>query len=264
VDTIEDRFRKAISRLTQKEPAVVVEPIDQDESGEEVEESTYHPDKSVAKLASTTYINFFQHPDAHPLVLDLILLQKYGPEWMLWEPETLRWRIPQDFKTSDVSDLNMEKIQAVKTLHFSDAPWQDWEVFLPCCMAVNGLFPDFEVLQAPSVQQCMVAIDIFNKIRQDVPWSEELKVFLGVAWRHEGMFCPTEPAGFVEVDMSDLAVDIDCEALKDRWVEVRKSGSAPTKETVEDEQLRRMLAAHEYLNANRDLFEQQVGQVLNV
>lgn len=239
---------------------------DFEDSGSEIEDDpglterveTTEEDNKPAKISSVqpTVINLFQHPDAHPLVLDIILLRKYGPEWMMWEPETLVWRIPQDFRTTDVSDLNLEKIQAVKTLHFTDSPWQDWEAFLPCCMAVNGIFPDFDVLQAPTVAQVLIAVDIFNKVRQDVPWSEELKVFLGCVWRHEAQFCPIAPAEFVEVDKS--GTDIDCATIMTMWPEVRQSGHAPEEGTANAEQLRRMLEAHKFLADSRKVFERQL------
>ena len=65
-----------------------------DEAVTEIEEEAEYEDDRVVmdverapKLPTT--INLFQHPDAHPFVLDLALLRKYGPEWMQWEPDTL-------------------------------------------------------------------------------------------------------------------------------------------------------------------------------
>lgn len=223
---------------------------------------TTEEDNAPAKIASPTPINLFQHPDSHPLVLDIILLRQYGPEWFLWDPETLAWRIPHDFRTTDVSDLNMEKIQAIKTLHFSDAPWEEWEAFLPCCAAVNGLFPDFEIIHPPTVSQVLIAIDIFNKVRQDVSWSEELKVFLGVVWRHESTFCPTEPASFVEVDKE--GTDVNCDTIMTMWPKVRQEDRAPAEETVDAEQLRRMLDAHRNLTESRRTFEVQLERVFGI
>lgn len=217
-------------------------------------------EKVAAPAALTTHINLFQHPDSHPVVLDILLLQKYGPEWMLWEPETLQVRIPQDFRTQEVSDLNMNKIQAMVALHSVDSPWTQWEVFLWCTMATNGLFPDFEMMQVPNVAQCLVAIDIFNTVREDVKWSDEVKVYLGTVWRHEGMFCPTDPADFVTVDKT--GTDIDCAKIMELWPEVRKTGVAPTEDTANAEQLRRMLEAHLCLKEAREVYAQQLRLVL--
>jgi hypothetical protein len=233
---------------------------DDSEDGEIVETTEEDAEKVGEALPPPPHINLFQHPDSHPGVLDILLLQKYGPEWMLWEAETLALRIPQDFHTQEVSDLNMSKIQAMKTLHAVDTPWTQWEVFVWCCMPVNNLFPDFEVMQVPTAAQCLVAIDTFNLVRQDTAWSDELKVYLATVWRHEGMFCPTDPADFFEVDKE--GTDVDCPEIMERWPGVRKSGTAPSGESVTDEQLRRMLDAHHYLKENRDLFERQLRTVL--
>lgn len=264
---LEIRFREALLKIAARTETISTvsssAPLPEEDDEEEVIETTEsdEDEKRAAGSASPPpHINFFQHPDSHPAVLDILLLQKYGPEWMVWEPETLQLRIPADFKTQGVSDLSMSKIQAMKTLHFIDTPWKQWEVFIWCCMPLNGLFPDFEVMQVPTVAQCLVAIDIFNLVRQDVAWSDELKVYLGTVWRHEGMFCSLDPADFITIDRE--GVDVDCSKISERWAEVRRIGVAPTEDTAEAEQLRRMLEAHEYLKENRALFERQMQAVI--
>lgn len=262
---IENRFLNAFAGLTNRSETIskVAESLpsltDQDEDVIETTESD-DTEKLAVGVDPPPHINVFQHPDSHPAVLDILLLQKYGPEWMAWEPETLQIRIPQDFRTQDVSDLNLGKIQAMKTLHFVDTPWKRWEVFTWCAMPLNGLFPDFEMMQVPTAAQCLVAIDIFNVTRQDVRWSDELKVYLATVWKHDGMFCPIDPADFIEVDKSGTT--IECSKIMEMWPNVRKTGTAPSEDTANAEQLRRMLDAHQYLKESRDLFERQLRTVL--
>lgn len=218
---------------------------------------------AVGRASPVTAVNLFQHPDAHPIMLDLVLLRKYGPEWMEWEPETLAWRIPQDFRTQDISDLNMHKVQAIKTLHFIDTFWNQWEVFVWCCMALNGVPPDFKVMQVPTVAQSMVAVDIANRVRQDVKFSEEINDFLEQVHMFDGVLCPIEPLEWVTMDeIEDYPVN--CEEILAKWPEVRKSGKASTAETVTDEQLRRMLEVREYLEENRAELRAQLPLVIHV
>jgi hypothetical protein len=215
------------------------------------------------KPSPVTAKNIFQHPDTHPIMLDLILLREYGPEWMTWEPETLEWRIPQDFGGQNISDANMHKVQALKTLHFNDNFWEEWEVFVWCCMAFNGVPPDFEVMQVPTVAQAMVAVDVANRVRQDVEFSEELNDFLEQVHMFNGTFCPIEPLEWVTMDdVEDYPVD--CEEVKELWPEVRKSGKAPTGDTVTDEQLRRMLDVREYLEESRAALRAQLPLTTHV
>lgn len=201
--------------------------------------------------------NIFRHPDAHPLVLDLLLIDKYKEEWLGWEHETLEHRIPRDFGVDRVSDLNVSKIQAMKTLHLVDSFWQRWEVFVWVAMPLNARFPDFHVMQVPTVFQCMVAVDIANRVRDDMEWDDEIKHYLEVVHRHDGILLPQSPLSFVEVDTAGLPVDMG--DVIERWPRVRASRKAPTGETPEDEQLRRMLEIYEGIELKRAQLRQQLG-----
>jgi len=54
---------------------------------------------------------------------------------------------------------------------------------------------------------------------------------------------------------------MNCEDIKRRWIDVRRSGKAPTGMTDEDEQLRRMLAVYEHLTESRLRLRQQLPLV---
>lgn len=204
-----------------------------------------------------TTINLFQHPDAHPFVLDLALLRKYGPEWMQWEPETLEGRITLDFNTRNLSQLNFDKLQAVKCLHLVDLFWDSWTVFSPCVQALSGLPADFRVMQALTVPQILIAADIAAKIRADMEYSLEVKTYMEVCHLHDGMTCPIAPLDkIIDPDLSEY--DVDCAAVKDQWDAVRASGKAPPSDTVEGEQLRRMLEAHQILEESRKQLQDQL------
>jgi hypothetical protein len=276
--TPEDRFLRALQSLSTGSPKTVSEVIeDHDPDGysepgfdnseptqglETTEEDDGEDIREKSASPSLTSINLFQHPDSHPIVLDLALLKEYGPEWLTWEAEVVAWRVPQDFRTTHVSDLNMEKIQAVKTLHMVNDPWREWQIFLWTCMAVNGIFPDFDYMQVPTAAQTMVAISIFGKVRQDVQWSDEVKNYLGVVWRQDGVLCTIPPADFFEIpDTEDLIVN--CSDVRGRWTEVRQSGKAPTADTPEEEQLRRLLLLHDQLREDRERLDQQLSLALH-
>jgi hypothetical protein len=231
------------------------------------EEAGGDDERSVAVAADddgpVTAQNFFQHPDTHPVLLDLVLLRKYGPEWMVWEHEVVEVRARADFKVSDVSDINMHKIQAMKTLHFIDTFWEEWHVFAWCCMAFNGVAPDFKVMQVPTVSQCMVAVDIANRVRQDVKFSAELNDYLEQVHMHDGIFVPIEPLEWVTMDdVEDYPVDI--EEIQRRWPDVRKEGKQLPSTTVENEQLNRMLDVREYLEDSRAALRAQLPLVIHV
>lgn len=212
------------------------------------------PEK-VAESSSVTAANIWRHPDAHPIALDMLMLRQYGPEWLGWEPETLGVLIPEDFKTETLSDLNLSKLQACKVLHLVDSFWHHWEVFLACLMPFNNEFPDFHVLQVPTVAQCLVACDVANRIRDDVAWSEEVRVFIAQVYHHDGIYAPMPPADFVSLTVPEV---IDEKKVVERWPEVRASGRPPAGTSHEDEQLRRLLIANTFLEESRTRLNQQL------
>ncbi len=207
-----------------------------------------------------TLSNFFRHPEAHPIVLDLWLSNKFGPEWLDWEPETIEAQVEAMCKC-DLSSLNLSKIHALKSLHLVDSFWERWEVFVWCAMPFNDLYPDFEIMQVPTVPQCMIAVDIADQVRDDVEWSEEVKRFLEVVHRHDGIMVPQAPLDFVTVDTEGFPLEPG--VIQSRWPEVRKSGRAPGCDTSNDCQLTRMLESYQFMQEYRDRLQRQLRTVLH-
>jgi hypothetical protein len=214
-----------------------------------------HTTEATAPPATVTAQNLWRHPDAHPIVLDLLVLRQYGPAWLGWESETLSLLIPQDFNTPTLSDLNLAKLQACKTLHLVDSFWERWEVFTPCAMAFNSEFPDFEMMQVPTLAQCLVAADVASRIRIDSGWSTEMKAYFKTVYQHDGIFFPLPPLGFITLEHPD---GVDEKEIARRWAEVRASGQAPLGATPIDEQLRRLLTVHGFLEESRARLQQQL------
>jgi len=216
--------------------------------------------KTTTVVAKVVSDNLFLMPDAHPFVLDVALLHKYGVDWMGWEPSVLEMKIAHDFRIDDLSQLTIDKIQAVKTLHLVDTFWSSWLVFVPCSMALSGVHAEFRVLTAPTVPQAMIAVDIAAKIRSDIQYGLEVRTFLEVVYLHDGIVCPTEPmTDIVHVDASRY--DIDTAGIKAKWEEVRKANKAPEGLTPENVQLQRMLEAHNILEENRKQMHAQLPLV---
>jgi hypothetical protein len=213
-------------------------------------------EKLAAPSAAVTAANIWRHPDAHPIALDALMVRRYGGDWLGWEPETLQIRVPEDFKVSELSDLNLAKLQACRTLHLVDSFWHRWEVLLACLMPFNSELPDFTTMQVPTVAQCLVAVDCANRIREESDWSEEVKAYLTVVYRSDEMYILLPPVDFITLDVPE---GLDSKALAERWPAVRSSGHAPTGQNAIDEQLRRALSATEFLEESRSRLRQQLG-----
>lgn len=240
---------KKLASIPREDPTAIIEDVSPKED---------HGEKpvSVAGTSSVTAQNLFRHPDVHPLVLDLFLLRRYGHTWLEWEPESLEVILPVDLHSS-VSDVNFAKINACKALHLVDTFWQRWEVFVWCTMALNGVPPDFHVMQVPTFAQCLVSVDIANRIREDVPFSDEVTHFMRAALQHDGLLLPQSPIKVPPIEVEG----VDLKKLGDRWEEARAQGKAPAADTLEDEQLRRMLIINEFLEESRTRLRHQLELV---
>lgn len=249
----EAAFLDALNKIgTRKEEDAVLE---KDADGERVTATV-----STRAASAVSIRNLFKHPEAHAIVLDSVLLDRYGPEWLLWEPETLQVTVQADFGHT-LSDLNLSKLQACKTLHLVDTFWENWEVFLWCCMPLNDEFPDFEVLQVPTVAQCAVAVDVAGRIRKDTPWSKEVKTFWSVVYRHEGLFVPIAPLDDVGLEVPE---GLDVSLVRKKFEEAKRTRIHPPVRAPEDGQVLRLLVVHEYLEENSARVEAQLKAVSRV
>ena len=253
-----ERILQALQRAEEERQEDLEDYGDTTEELETVDASEEKPSKDLPEVVSrVTAKTLFSHPDAHPLVLDLALLAKFGPEWFLWEPETVQAAITEEL--GPLSDLNLAKVMAVRTLHLTSDFWKEWHVFVWCAMPLNDTFPDFDVMQVPSAAQVTVAAYIAGRVRADLDYSAEMKKYLEVVHLHDGVFVPQAPLDFLEVAAADYPVNLD--DVKRRWPLVRTANRAPTGSTVEDEQLRRMLEIRHHLLESQSRLRAQLPLV---
>lgn len=144
--------------------------------------------------------NLFTHQDTHPLVLDFALLKTFGLEWLGWESVTVFQEIRRVFST-EISEHARSKIQAIKTLHVSNAPWNSWQVLEKVIQALNNNVPKWEVMQAPTLDQMFAAIDIMDMIERGT-FSEETKMYLAAAVLNEDVFFVPPPLDFFQAEVA--------------------------------------------------------------
>lgn len=149
----------------------------------------------MEKVAET---NILRHHDAHPLVLDLAVTKKLGPEWWLWEPETIRTALQRNFQAGP-TELNWNKLQAVRTVHVSPGlVFDEWECFLPVITALNNVIPDFNILQLPSPARLYAGVGMLRMLDPEENFSEEVKRFIAASLLHEGIFFAPGELSFVQ------------------------------------------------------------------
>jgi len=128
-----------------------------------------------------TLDNVLRHHDAHPLILDLIVTKRLGPEWWTWEPETIQQLLPKEFN-SGATEHNWNKLQAVRTVHVAPGlVFDEWECFLPVITALNNTIPDFNILQLPTPARLYAGVGMLKMLDPKEDFSEEVKRFVAAS-----------------------------------------------------------------------------------
>lgn len=128
----------------------------------------------------------FVHPDAHPLLLNLLLLREMGADYLAWEPETI-WAEIQSTWGTTVSDVNKQKIQAVRACYVSDSPYEDWQAYEKVTAGLFGVVPRKTEMQRPSPGRALVALDVLGHIREDKRLSPEVVKYCAAVLIDHGM-----------------------------------------------------------------------------
>ena len=295
--THEDRFIGAL----RKEAAQELPPPEEEDAQSPVSVETTEPEEPKPAAgkggsAPLTPRNVFEHHDSHPLLLDMLLIRKFGPLWLDWEPETIWTEIKDDFKQATISVHNRNKIQAVKLCHLLDTPWTAWEQFVVVCQSLNNNVPNFRTLQKPTIAQVMSAVDIMDRIRE-AKFSEEVLKFISACFLDEGVVYLPPPVDEAQqwasepryrckrcgkIDRDDdndicdscgasskhlvKALERDYRPVKARYDEcVRLGDDRPElQETPEDVQTARLLVARDYVLSRREQLRQQVRVMRDV
>lgn len=143
-----------------------------------------------------TQRSVFSHPDAHPFVLDLVLLKHFDLEWLEWLPDTLFKEIELTFGTS-IAEVNRLKILATQNLHVTDSFWDQWEVFEKVIASLNGIIPRVGFIQPPDLGLLMAGVDMANEVRKET-FSEEVSRYCAGVFLYENVHYAPEPLSFCQ------------------------------------------------------------------
>jgi len=155
-------------------------------------------------------LRFFSYHDAHPVAMCMALLEKFGPDWFLWEGDTLRREIIETFKASSISEHNWQKLQAVRTLATTGGYWVEWEIFEKVIQALNNNIPRFDIGQRCTIPQLMAGVDMANQIR-DETYSDEVLRYIAACAIDSGVTYLPEPLDMAQTILSQPMYEcLDC------------------------------------------------------
>jgi len=115
-----------------------------------------------------------------------MLLREFGSEYLGWEPETCWLEIGRSWGTT-ISEVNRNKIQAIRTCHVSDSPYNRWEIFEKVVLGFVGLTPKFDIVQRPTPHRAALALDIMSQLREDAEISSEVYKYVAAVMLDYGL-----------------------------------------------------------------------------
>lgn len=145
---------------------------------------------------------YFNYHDAHPVTLMMALLEKFGPEWFDWEPETIRSEIAVTFNSPVIGEHSWQKIQAVKALTNTVGFWKEWHIFEKILQSLNNNVPRFDIAQRCTLAQLMAGVDIANTVRKE-EYEEEIQRYVAACAVDQGITYLPPPLDFAQEMLSE-------------------------------------------------------------
>jgi len=153
--------------------------------------------------------NIWRHPNAHPLVLSLLLLDKYGEEYLEWDAEVLRETMRKD--GIQLSNSVWAKIMAVQVLLTSPSPWRQWEVFHWVARGLAGKQPNIVYLELPELGHLAAMADTAKLIDPERKPTDDIDRFIAVAAKDAGVDYLPSPLSFAQRILDDRKITCkDC------------------------------------------------------
>ncbi len=102
-----------------------------------------------------------------------------------------------------LSREDFNKIMAIKTLYVTDAPWDEWEIFLTIMQTLNGLPINLECIYLTDnpLPYLYNAVEIMNTVRKQ-DFNEEISRFCAAIFLHENVHYAPEPLQFCQIYIS--------------------------------------------------------------
>lgn len=157
---------------------------------------------AAADITATpiTLEGIWRHYDAHPVALLLLCLDLYGTEFVEWLPDTVKLTLERDGRA--LSNANMTKLMATKTLLASPSPWRQWEVFHWVSRALAGHPPNFTYLEEPEIGHLVACANVMKILDPSRTTSVEVDKYVAAALRTEGIHFAPPPLDFAQRELA--------------------------------------------------------------
>jgi len=192
-------------------------------------------------------VNPMSDPDIDPIFLDMVLIKSFGKDWLNWDPETIRAEYGYVFRISPSRRL-MDKTLAVQTVHASEKPFTEWNVFAHTAAALTNHDVRFGDMPELSPAEAAYAAVTMQRIRRSNFSPEVISFWAGLCLNEHLIVPPialSQALPIMEKRIGRTHPELLPEMRKVQ--EFMKKNWAPTGEdNLVDEQIRRLRAMEAY------------------
>lgn len=157
--------------------------------------------------STVTAENIWRSPDAHPLVLATMVIDRYGEDAVNWMPITVQQTLEKDGIL--LSNSAYAKILATFVMIASPAPWRRWEVFHWVARGLAGQQPNIVYLETPEIGHMFVMADMMKLLDPKRETGVEVDKFVAAALKDDGIHFAPPPIDFAQRELDDR--QIQCE-----------------------------------------------------
>lgn len=154
---------------------------------------------------SSDPISILEDSEANPVKIFLTLNNKFGEEWVEWEPETILEMA--DREGVEVKHTNRDKIMALKVIQNTDAFWEDPRTFEKVVLAFNHRIVDWGHVQEPRLHEVVGAIELIERYLKSLDFTEKIQAYVTVVAIRDGYVMLPPALDFAKFLFSEQLID---------------------------------------------------------
>jgi len=155
--------------------------------------------------------NIYQNPDIDFVSLFKDLYSRWKEDFFFTEPETITQLLAREGIT--VHPKVQEKIEALKALIRNNLCYEKWHLFEKMVLVINGLTPNFFVMQVPKMREIYKAVKTMLAIK-DEKFSDEVAKYIACVAREQGYVYLPEELSFAQPYLDLLYSSLEEQQLK--------------------------------------------------
>jgi hypothetical protein len=167
-------------------------------------------------------INTVLNDDNMPAIyIYRFLNEKYKDAWWDWDIMTIEHCLWMDFGVV-LSDVNADKVQAIKLLINNQRPFLDWYYFNQVACSFAGSIADFTCIKSPSPGMAIAAMKTMMEIRPDEQFSRDVKKYVCLICIHDGIYTVPPSLRAVLSEEFEQLIQTDTKAM---WSDTMKKAA---------------------------------------